>query len=241
MKKISFYQLMHCTKMHLKQITELIKKGAQWLFLVIFPPFCCCCKEPLHERIPLCILCTHQIEPLVSHKIELTKKYALTVFCVGTYKEPLKNLILAKGRSDILACYHMAQLIHQHTMLSHMKFDYIIPVPLHWTRYAKRGYNQAAEIAKHLSVMTGIPVAPVIKRCKQTPFQSTLKKEQRKTNVQQAFTLAIPSEEKALFKNKRLLLVDDVMTTGATLQASARALLPLRPQSAQAVVLARTH
>ncbi len=222
----------------IKLWAQLTKKGIRWASLILSPPFCSYCKMPLKQRIPLCHSCTKKIEPLISHPIQLTQKYTLTVFSVGAYKEPLKHIILAKARSDILACYHMAQLLMDHVIKGDLACDYIVPVPLHWTRYAKRGYNQSAELAKHLSRMTGVPVLDALKRCKRTPFQSRCSQEQRLANVKDAFIL-VPEAKEAL-KGKRLLLVDDVMTTGATLKAAARQLLPVRPTAVSALVLART-
>jgi ComF family protein len=180
------------------------------------------------------------IKPLVSTTLEITKKYQMRVFCVGAYQEPLKNFILAKGRSDNLACYYMAQLIYHHSLFKHLEVDYIIPIPLHWRRYAKRGYNQSAEIAKHLSKWSGVPIIHALKRHKATPFQSQFSKEGRFENVQDVFSLVLSDEQKTALKNKRLLLIDDVMTTGATLISAGKLLRTLHPAQMNASVLART-
>ncbi len=179
------------------------------------------------------------IKPLATVKLTLTQKYQMPVSTVGVYQEPLRQLILAKSYQDKLACYYMAQLIFEQ-MGRQLQADYLVPIPLHWTRYAKRGYNQSSEIVYYLSRWSGIPILNALKRTKRTPFQSQLKKEGRKQNLKDAFILNLSDQQLKELKYKQLLLVDDVMTTGATLHAAGRMLLPLKPLGLQAIVCART-
>lgn len=164
----------------------------------------------------------------------------MEVHAVGAYQEPLKQLILAKSYQDRLACYYMAELIFNHMRSMNMSADYVVPIPLHWSRYAKRGYNQSHEIAKHLSKWTGVPIAHILKRVKRTAFQAQQDKSGRYENVRAAFALAYSKDQCNALRYKRLLLVDDVMTTGATLHEAAHTLLALKPLSLKAVVVART-
>lgn len=211
------------------------------MYRIISPPFCNQCKAFLPERDALCDTCLNTITPLVSTQIVLTKNKQIRVFCVGAYQEPLKNFILAKGRSEHLACYYMAQLIWQHSLFKHLEVDYIVPIPLHWRRYAKRGYNQSAEIAKWLSKWSGVPILHALKRVKATPFQSTYGKDERLANVIDAFQLNVTDAQKEQLRSKKIVLVDDVMTTGATLIAAGKALQQLKLAEICAAVLARTH
>lgn len=206
----------------------------------ISPPFCCACKRLLKERKALCDSCALTIRPLASTAIEVTQKYKMRVFCVGAYEEPLRKFVLAKSYSDHLACYYMAQLIYERSLFSKLEVDYIVPVPLHWRRYAKRGYNQSAEIAKYLSQFSGIPVKELLCRTKATEFQSRCNKDGRLENVKGVFELAITESERADLRDKRFLLIDDVMTTGATLVSAGKVLASLRPVELFACVLART-
>ncbi len=215
---------------------QFVRVGLQ----TISPPFCNQCREPLERRDALCESCLADIKPLVSTTLEITKKYHMRVFCVGAYQEPLKSFILAKSRSDNLACYYMAQLIYNHSLFKHLEVDYIVPVPLHWRRYAKRGYNQAAEIAHYLSKWSHVPVLHAVKRIKATPFQSTVSKEERFENVHDVFKIDLSEEQKKALQGKKILLVDDVMTTGATLVAVGKALRVLHPAEFYSIVLART-
>lgn len=205
---------------------------------VIAPPFCAYCKQFLSKRTVFCMSCHDMISPIVSVQLQITKSHSMTVLAIADYQEPLKTLLLAKSWSDITACSQLGQLIWKMTYFKHMPCDYLIPVPLHWMRHAKRGYNQAEEIAKALGKEREVLVAPILKRIKNTPFQSAIAAELRASNVKQAFALK-SSTNTALYENKHLVLVDDLMTTGSTLIACAKQLLVLKPASLTAVVVSR--
>jgi ComF family protein len=174
--------------------------------------------------------------PVVSVQVALTSSKKLTVFAVGSYQEPLKSLIMTKSWSDPLGSTYLGQLVWQMTPLKHLYFDYLIPIPLHWTRQAWRGFNQAERMAQVICQKSGKPVIHLLKRTKRTVFQSTISKDERPLNVKDAFGLTAHSNE---FEGKHLVIVDDLMTTGATLHQAARALLPLKPASIIAVVACR--
>lgn len=185
----------------------------------------------------MCTQCSAMIQPVVSTTITITKKHSMKVFAIADYKEPLKSLILAKGWSDIFASRCLGELIWDMTTVQYQDFDYIIPVPLHWTRYAWRGYNQAEEIARILSKKSKKPITKILERNKRTAFQSNLSSEDRIKNVHKAFTLKTKNINQ--YSGKRLVLVDDLMTTHATLQSAARVLLTVKPASLIAVVACR--
>jgi ComF family protein len=114
--------------------------------------------------------------------------------------------------------------------------DVITPVPLSTARLQHRGYNQALEICKHLNRKK--TDATLLLRIKETLTQSSLSKSERLKNVKAAFAVE-PLRAKELL-NKRILLVDDVMTSGATLFAAAAALRQVGAAHITAVVFART-
>jgi len=111
-------------------------------------------------------------------------------------------------------------------------FDAIVPAPLHWGRRWDRGFNQAELLAREVSRRTRIPVDRRLLRTRSTPPQAGLSAAERRRNVQGAFQAA---GDKAAIRGKKLIVVDDVMTTGATLEACARALK--RAGAAQVAVL----
>ena len=101
--------------------------------------------------------------------------------------------------------------------------DLIVPVPLHYFRLVRRGFNQSVWLAAALARLTGARLAvDVLKRMRATPIQGGLSAEGRRRNVQGAFR--VRKSREALVKDQKILLVDDVLTTGATAEACSRAL-----------------
>lgn len=116
--------------------------------------------------------------------------------------------------------------------------DLLVPVPLHWTRLLTRRYNQSALLALALGRIAGRPVAPdLLRRVRRTPSQQGLDRSGRQRNVHRAFRIAPRSAHR--LAGARVLLVDDVFTTGATLEECARALLAAGAEAVDALTLAR--
>ena len=116
--------------------------------------------------------------------------------------------------------------------------DAIIPVPLHWRRLWARRFNQSASLAQAVSVASGLPVLhTALKRVKPTAHQVGLTQAERASNVQGAFR--VPDEGKAQIAGRRLVLMDDVLTSGATVEACTRALLRAGAANVDVLVFAR--
>ena len=116
-------------------------------------------------------------------------------------------------------------------------FDVIIPVPLHPQRLRWRGFNQSVILAREVSRSWGLPVDPLILlRSKETPPQTQLSEEERRKNVRRAFALnpAKPVE------GRKVLLVDDVYTSGATVNECSRTLIQGGVEEVHVLTLART-
>lgn len=116
--------------------------------------------------------------------------------------------------------------------------DCIVPVPLHPERLRQRGFNQAEVIADGLATLTGRPQRRIMLRTLATQAQTGLSQRQRQRNVQGAFQLA--AGQQRWVSGKRLLVVDDVLTTGSTLDACARVLRQAGAIEVRAATLAAT-
>ncbi len=99
-------------------------------------------------------------------------------------------------------------------------YDLLVPVPLHKKRLQKRGYNQSALLAEALSRKTGIPWKDGIERVRNTPHQTGMSRDERLHNLNGAFAV----KQSAAIKGKRIILVDDVFTTGTTIRQCAKIL-----------------
>lgn len=201
------------------------------------PPFCAYCKVFLAHDTVLCLACVARIRPVLTKQIPITKKYTLTVHALGVYKDPLTTLIIAKSWSDISAARQLGQLLASSSAVQHVEIDALIPVPLHWWREARRGYNQAEVIAQAIAQSRKCPVLTPIKRITYRPFQAQVPFAHRAANVADSFKLS--GSDLAWYRNKHLVIIDDVLTSGATLEAMARELIKLKPASIRALVAAR--
>lgn len=119
--------------------------------------------------------------------------------------------------------------------LEGIAFDALVPVPLHPRRLRERQFNQATLLAEHLSKTSGVPVREVLRRSRYTGTQTRLDRKARRQNLREAFSL----RQNADVTNLNLLLVDDVLTTGSTLDACAAILLENGARSVWALTVAR--
>jgi competence protein ComFC len=115
------------------------------------------------------------------------------------------------------------------------RFDVIVPVPLHPARQRERGFNQANLLAELLSAQTSIPSRPLLERIRYTNTQTALDRAERMENLHNAFRLRKNADVRGL----RVLLVDDVLTTGSTLSECARVLKRAGALSVHAATAAR--
>lgn len=209
----------------------------RFLKSLIAPPFCIACKQFAQQELVLCDGCVAQIRPIVSQTIELTETKRVPVYAIGAYDWPLVPLILAKSYGNRTTAHQLGQLAWDYSVVRYARYDYIVPIPLHWSRYAWRGYNQADMMAQVIAERSGKPMVHLLKRQRATKYQSLFRGSQRIANVADIFQLQITNPEQ--YRDRHILLVDDVMTSGATIKEAAKLLYTLKPASISALVIAR--
>ena len=155
------------------------------------------------------------------------------------YDDASRDLVLRLKHADALAGVPtMARWMQRAGAELLAEADLLIPVPLHWSRLFMRRYNQSAELARAISRLSGKPSLPLaLARHRRTPSQGGLDRQQRHSNTEGAFS--VPSRYSQKLTGKSIILIDEVMTTGATLEACARVLAEAGARQIDALTLAR--
>jgi ComF family protein len=160
---------------------------------------------------------------------------------LGVYEGLLREVILRmKHRAEEGLAETVGALWAGHAAgrLQELRAEVVVPVPLHWLRRWRRGYNQCLALAEALAARLGLPCeTALLRRTRNTPQQTTLTTTSRQENVRGAFHCR---EGRAL-GGKAVLLVDDVLTTGSTADQASRALQQAGVARVAVAVLARSH
>jgi ComF family protein len=227
---------------------------------LLFPPLCMVCREQVGMAGSLCAACWQKIGFLDGPCCEscgLPFEFdpgAGTLCAACQARAPAFDKARAVMRYDeaskapILALKHADRLDHVPGFARWLmrsggallnEADVIIPVPLHGRRLWTRRYNQAAELTRALARLSGKPAQNrVLLRARPTPSQGEMPSAQaRRRNVQGVF--AIEAKSRPLVYGKIVLLIDDVLTTGATVEACARALKRAGARKVHVLALAR--
>lgn len=196
----------------------------------IAAPFCQVCSEPFDGAITGVFTCSNcagrklhfdcAVAPMRSrgivrdfiHRFKYERDYFL--------RHPLANWA-AEGLED--------------ERIARRPFDALVPVPLHPARRREREFNQAEALAELLALRAGTPVLPALQRIRYTTTQTRLDRNERMENLRGAFRVRHP----AAVKSRHLLLVDDVFTTGSTVDECARVLRHAGAASVRALTVAR--
>ncbi len=216
----------------------MLLKTIKSFFSLIYPNLCCCCNQSLigNEEI-ICTECQYQLPKTNFHKdrdnaveqifrgrVAIESAASYLYFHKGGSVQKLMHLFKYKGMHQIGS--HLGK-IYGNEILSSDGFsdiDIIVPVPMHPAKQRKRGYNQSEIFAKALSDSMQKPLSTkdLIKR-EQTGTQTKKSRFVRWENVETVFYVANSKH----FENKHVLIVDDVVTTGATIESCAQKLLEI--------------
>ena len=213
---------------------ESIVKGMAHL---VYPRLCMGCSKPLlDEEEILCLNCSVYNIPRTAYhhiadnetrmrftgRVSVQKATSFAYFANDGLLQHLLHELKYNDRKDI-GIYLGKQLGHDLLQTRWAEgIDTIVPVPLHPEKERQRGYNQSTLIAEGMSKVLGIPLlAGALRRLRDTESQTQKSREERIENMKEAFEI-VDAER---MRGKHILLVDDVLTTGATLESCALSLL----------------
>lgn len=219
-----------------KKALQVLKQGSEALLSLAFPKLCAACNVALmQDEDIVCLACKYAlpqtnlhtikgniIEQVFWGRVPIQFAASFLYFDKLSKVQEIIHQLKYNNQAEIgieLGKWYATILKNSNTL---PKIDAIIPVPLHYSRLKKRGYNQSEMFANGLSEILEKPVfTKVLTRNRKTETQTKKSRFVRWHNVNEAFILTQP---KAL-QNKHILLVDDVLTTGATLESCAQAIL----------------
>jgi ComF family protein len=226
---------------------------------LLYPPVCTICGKNIRVKEYLCDQCQTKVTRIVapfcqkcSEPFEGSINTAFTCANCAHRSIHFNTAVAAyRGRGivrDVIHEFKYNRQIHLRHLVARWlraaldderlrdcQFDVIVPVPLHPARQRERGFNQASLLADLLSAHTSIPCSPQLKRIRYTTTQTALDRSERMENLHNAFRLRKNADVRGL----RVLLVDDVLTTGSTLNECARILKRAGAISVHAATAAR--
>lgn len=240
-------------------IRPLVHRLAKEIFAPFAPPRCRSCRAPLygHDNPYLCAACAGAVSwldsracrgcgfpagPHATHAAECFRCHGGRLRLTGAvgvarYRAGARELVLSlKFRGETELAAPMGELMAERFLAADFigGVDAVLPVALHPARRRRRGFDQAWLLAERVSVRIGVPAAQgVLRRTVHTKPQAMLRRHDRLVNVTGAFVAA------EALAGKRVLLVDDVMTTGATMAECARACRQAGATRVYALVFAR--
>lgn len=243
----------------LSQIAAALRIPLRLILDVGLPPLCPSCRDPVGDGAGLCANCWSKLYPIERpfceklgipftydpgpgiysmQAIADPPAYARARAAVR-YDEIARTMVHALKYGDRLDLAPvMARWMARAGSELLANADVVVPVPLHWRRMWARRFNQSATLAKLLAEPYAKPVSySALKRVKATPQQVGLSKPERAANVQGAFR--VDPSGKAEIARRHILLVDDVLTSGATVDSCARALLRAGARQVDVLTFAR--
>jgi ComF family protein len=232
------------------------------IFSLVFPAECRICDAPLvgFTRVPVCRDCLNAPAPLeadyfcASCNAPFQNDFPLdgkgvcalcrsglrgfdSAASFGFYDGALRSLIHLLKYSGMRPLAPALSLLMDRALPIDDRYDLIVPVPLHWRRRWRRGFNQAELLAREVSKHRRIPILNALRRSKPTANQAGLTSAGRRRNIAGAFQARAGTD----LRGKRVLLIDDVFTTGATASACAVALKKAGSGTVSLLTLARAE
>jgi len=207
---------------------------ADGVVAVLLAPACAACKNPLEHptRGAVCDACWAAVLPTSPLGSIAIPPFIALATAIGPYDERLKDIVHAlKYDPRPTIARHLAARMREAGAEILSGADIVVPVPLHRARERARGFNQARELARHL----GLPVVDALIRMRNTESQADLPAAKRQRNVDGAFAIG-PGVS---VTDRIVVLIDDVSTTGAPLNACASSLLDAGAQEVRALTAAR--
>ncbi len=229
----------------MKPLSNILEDALQ----LFYPHVCAGCGDDLHGKLQLiCFNCMqqlphtdfakipdNQIEHIFYGRVKIQSACSIFYFSKGQIIQQLIHQLKYKGNQEI--GIYLGKLIGDQLLNSgrFKNIDTIIPLPMHPDKQRKRGYNQAEILANGISQKINVPVLnDLVVRSKTTTTQTNKQRVERWTNVDGTFVI----QNQSSINGKNILLVDDVITTGATLEACSNAILSIENTSVSIAVLA---
>ena len=241
------------------RVAAALRRAGRMVLDVALPPMCPSCREPLGDGAGLCAPCWGKlslIEPPYCARLGIPFVYdpgpgILSMEAIANppaydraraavrYDDIARSLVHAFKYSDRL---DLAPVMGRWMTRAGRELladaNALVPVPLHWRRLWARRFNQSATLAGIISALSDLPVVHGgLRRTRATGQQVGRSRAERADNVQGAFQ--VPAEHKAEIQGRRLILIDDVLTSGATVDACSRALLRAGAAHVDVLVFAR--
>lgn len=241
------------------RIKGILQFAAEWQGRLLFPPVCAGCRRQVSQPGALCGTCWPQLrflekpwcevmgtpfphdmgEGFLSAEAIANPPPFARARAAVVYSGVARGLVQGLKYSDRteLAPWMARWMLRAGAELV-AEADVIVPVPLHWRRFVGRRFNQSAELARAIASRSGLQFAPTaVHRIRRTRQQVGLAQREREDNVRAAFAV-LPRQDEQV-RGRRVLLVDDVYTTGATVSAVARALIKGGARAVDVLTFAR--